>query len=473
MRFDTRRLCLVWGLAGFAMLAGTSSGWGQTAQSAESVLAQEGQQDSAGAFATTVAYVIQFFPLWTTSQLGQIAAAAGMENALSGPNRVSPAFKLLLGPSSDTIYAVSFLNLTTEPIILTIPETTVSYSLVTYDPYFEVLPIGIPPQTPGIYGLTGPGFSGQLPDGITQIPIPVSFPALAFRVDQFSAACEDQTDADNAFRASLKMQPLSEYLTDPAGGATQIRPAISYAPLGSVKARGDALITQNPIEFLQQLQAAVASPRTPPLSPQEQKLSERFNTLFGNGDTAMTEFSAGASKAFDLMAKEYMTHTGPTNWVHYTNTGRFDGQVLERAASAEFAQAGNVAETALYYNAFKDINGQSLDGSNPSGYVMTFHPEQIPHPKRFWSVSAYTGAAEHVIRNPLHKYNVANCTPGLQQNPDGSLSIYLATQPPQGVPVANWLPISSDGFTLWMRIYGPEQGANENYVPPGISRSGY
>jgi hypothetical protein len=418
-----------------------------------------------------VAYVIQFFPLWMTSQFGQIAAANGMENALSGPDRISPAFKLIAAPSSDTIYAMSFLNLTAEPIIVTIPETTVSYSLVTYDPYFEVLPIGIPPQTPGTYGLTGPGFSGQLPDGITQIPMPVSFPALNFRVDQFSAACADQTEAANVFRASLKMQPLSEYLADPAGGSTQIRPVISYAPLGSVKARGDALITQKPIEFLQQLQATVASPRTPPLSPQEQKLSERFNSLFGNGDTA--EFSAGARKAFNLIVNEYMTHTGPTNWVHYTNVGRFDGHVLERAASAEFGNAGNLAEAAIYYNAFKDVSGQPLDGSNPSGYVMTFRPEQIPHPKRFWSISAYTPETEQVIGNALHKYHVANCTPGLQENPDGSLSIYVATQPPEGVPVANWLPVRSDGFTLWMRIYGPEQGANESYVPPGISRSDY
>jgi hypothetical protein len=266
MRSSMRRRCLVWGLTGFVVLAGASSSWGQSAQSAErSVAAQEGQQDPAGAFATTVAYVIQFFPLWMTSQFGQIAAANGMENALSGPDRISPAFKLIAAPSSDTIYAMSFLNLTAEPIIVTIPETTVSYSLVTYDPYFEVLPIGIPPQTPGTYGLTGPGFSGQLPDGITQIPMPVSFPALNFRVDQFSAACADQTEAANVFRASLKMQPLSEYLADPAGVRLRFDRFISYAPLGSVKARGDALITQKPIEFLQQLQATVASPRTPPL----------------------------------------------------------------------------------------------------------------------------------------------------------------------------------------------------------------
>jgi hypothetical protein len=166
-----------------------------------------------------------------------------------------------------------------------------------------------------------------------------------------------------------------------------------------------------------------------------------------------------------------MTHTGSTNWIHYTNLGRFDGHVLERAANDEFAQGGNLAETAIYYNVFKDSGGRPLEGTDWSGYVVTFSPDQIPHPTRFWSISAYTLGPEAVFRNRLHKYNVANCTPGLQTNPDGSVSIYIAPQQPEGVPTANWLPIGSDRFTLWMRIYGPEPGANETYVPPGVARS--
>ncbi|HEX2940499.1 MAG TPA: DUF1214 domain-containing protein [Rhodopila sp.] len=471
MRFNMHRLCLAWGLTACAALAGPPSSWAQSATDIAAAAAQEAQQDPEGAFATTVAYMIQFFPLWTTSELARGATAANMENTLSGPNRIAPAFRFVLAPSSDTLYAASFLNLTAEPIIVTIPKTSVTYSIVTADPYFEVLPTGIPPQTPGVYGLVGPGFSGQLPAGITPVPLSVDFAMMVFRTDQFSAACEDQTDAAKTFRASLKMQPLSKYLADPTGGATEIRPVIAYAPLGSVKARGDALIAQDPMAFLQQLQAAVASPRTPPLSAEAQKLSGQFNALFASSQADTAAFSEGVRKAFSLIVAEYMTHTGPTLWTHYTNLGRFDGHVLERAAGAEFAQVGNLTETALYYNTFKDVHGQPLDGHDGAGYVLTFSPGQIPHPTRFWSVSAYTREAEAVIRNPLGKYHVANCTPGLQTNPDGSLSIYVTPQPPEGVPVANWLPIGPGKFTLWQRIYGPEAGANENYVPPAVVKN--
>ncbi|PPQ29559.1 DUF1254 domain-containing protein [Rhodopila globiformis] len=202
-----------------------------------------------------------------------MAGGAWRDHALTGrmvmrgPDRIAPAFRMLTGPSSDTLCASSFLDLTAEPIIVTAPETTVRYSIVAYDPCFEALPISIPAQTPGVYGLTGSGFSGQLPAGITPVPMPVSFPIIPFRVDLFSAVCEDQTDAATAFRASLKMQPLSKYLADPAGGSANIVPVISFAPLGSINAKGDASITKDPIAYLQQLQAIVASPHTPPLSP--------------------------------------------------------------------------------------------------------------------------------------------------------------------------------------------------------------
>jgi hypothetical protein len=264
------------------------------------------------------------------------------------------------------------------------------------------------------------------------------------------------------------MQPLSKYSMNATGGSPNIRPASFFAPLGSVKEQGEKLIREDPIGFFEQLQAAVESPLAPPLSPYEQKLSGRFKALFDKGNTQTAVLGAAVQKAFALIVNEYMTHTGPTNWTHYTNLGRFDGHVLERAAAAAFAQMANTAETALYYNAFKDISGKPLEGRDPSGYVITFRPEQIPHPRRFWSVSAYTREAEHVIRNGPCKYNVANCTPGLRANDDGSLSIYLAKQLPEGVPSANWLPIGRGEFTLWLRIYGPETSANETYIPPGI-----
>ncbi len=467
MTLGRSRHRLAWMLAGMGLLAGTGPVLAQPAETPGNTASQLNPQDATGAFATTVSYVIHFFPLWSTATFSGFAALSGLQNLLSAPDRITPAFKLLLGPSSDTLYAASFLNLSTEPVILTIPPTGVSYSVVVVDPYEEVIQSGIPPLTPGVYGLTGPGYSGKLPDGVTPIPLPVNYPIMAIRIDTFSSACVDQTVAAATFRASLKMQTLSNYMKNPSGGATQIRPVILYSL--SVKAIGDALITQTPILFLKQLQAAVNGPQTPPLSPDDQKLSARFDALFGDGTSQTDQFSAGARKAFALLVNEYMTHTDANNWIHYINQGDFNNHLLERAAGAEFAQVSNTTDTALYYNAFTDAKGQPLNGANLDGYVIKFQPQQIPEAKRFWSISVYTREVENVIRNPINKYHVANCTPGLRKNPDGSLSIYVTRTLPPGVPIANWLPIGTSPFTAWMRIYGPTPGENESYVPPALT----
>jgi hypothetical protein len=68
---------------------------------------------------------------------------------------------------------------------------------------------------------------------------------------------------------------------------------------------------------------------------------------------------------------------------------------------------------------------------------------------------------------------VASYTPGLQYNDDGSLSIFMSTVQPNGVPAANWLPISTRPFNIMLRIYGviPDSDiANNTYVPPGVIR---
>ena len=205
------------------------------------------------------------------------------------------------------------------------------------------------------------------------------------------------------------------------------------------------------------------------MTPFEQSLSSYFDALFGSGVGQRPDFGAGAQFAHKLIVNRYLTHTGPTNWTHFNNIGCWNGgtQIVDRSAITEFCQYCNSISTAAYYHAFKDDAGQWLTGSNPGGYVLTFSPEQLPQASRFWSLTAYTPRAVELIPNPEQKYVVAGYTPGLQYNSDGSLSIYISTVLPPGVPSANWLPVSPRRFNVALRIYGTEPGV-ETYVPPGI-----
>jgi len=181
---------------------------------------------------------------------------------------------------------------------------------------------------------------------------------------------------------------------------------------------------------------------------------------------------AGARRAHKLILDRYLTHLGTTNWIHFTNIGNWGDHIIERSSITEFIQYGNGISTAAYYHAFRDGKGVPLDGSNPHGYVLKFPKRKIPPAERFWSITAYTPESIELVNNPANKYVVASYTPP-RYNRDGSLDVYLATELPKGVPMANWLPIPRGPFNIMLRIYGVKAGgsvATNTYVPPGIER---
>jgi hypothetical protein len=474
-----RRLCLVFALtAGLAMTAGVSPGAAQAIVDPDAIAGNSAIVSQLSPTSTTVAYVVQFYPLWFTYYQSQLARTN--RNNLVGPIRVSPIYHYVVAINVDTLYASSYLDLTAQPVVLTIPPTmppltSTSYSILMLDPYGSPVPASPSiPKTPGSYALIGPGgFTGTLPKDVTAINVPLNYSSLAFRADKFSPTNQNQIEQAEAFRKSLKSQTLSDYLKDRPGGATKILPEILFSV--PFKTTADNLIAQAPIAFLRQLQRAVAAPNTPTLSPYEQALSDRFDSLFGNGNRNRSEFSAGAQAAHQLILDRYLTHTNwatiPTNWIHFTNIGDWGNQVVERSSITEFIQYANNITAAAYYHVFKDANGNPLDGTNPKGYFLTFPPGGQPEAARFWSLTAYTPEAIELVPNSAHKYAVARYTPNLQPNDDGSLSVYMAQQLPAGVPMANWLPIPAGAFNIMLRVYSPWGSVEDNtYVPPPIEK---
>jgi len=371
-----RRLCLASALtAAVAITAGVSAGAAQIPVDPDEIAGNAAIVSQLSPFNTTVAYVVQFYPLWFTYYQSQLAFLK--RNKLVGPNRISPIYHYVVAINVDTLYASSYLDLSAQPVVLTIPESTstppfMSYSILMLDPYGDLVDAkpNIPPMTPGSYALIGPGgFTGTLPQGVTPIEMPLDFSALIFRADKFSPTGEDQSEQANDFRKSLTTQPLSDYVPD-GGTPTKIAQEILFSV--PFKTTADDLIAHDPIAFLRQLQRAVVSDHTPTLSPYEQALSDRFDSLFGSGNMNRSEFSTGAQAAHKLILDRYLSFTHwaapiPTYWIHFTDIGDWGNQVVERSAITEFIQYANNIQAAAYYHVFKDANGNPLDGSNPRG----------------------------------------------------------------------------------------------------------
>jgi hypothetical protein len=120
-------------------------------------LSAERAKSQSAAYVTTAAYVTQFYPLWFTFYQFQIAT----HNRLVGPTRISPLYQIVVAINDDTLYASTFLELATQPIVLTIPATTATYSILTLDETFSTS--ASPRRRRGHSHLPDPDLSGRFP----------------------------------------------------------------------------------------------------------------------------------------------------------------------------------------------------------------------------------------------------------------------------------------------------------------------
>jgi hypothetical protein len=428
--------------------------------------------------------------------------------------------------NDDTLYTSGFLNLNpndprgSSVVVLTMPSTitpdncvadpSVTYSILVLSPYGDVwpspspspAPTGIPhgsPPIPGAaYAIVGPDYNGPIPEGTTEIQVPWNYPTLIVRTDKYHAfpsaspsATPDYVNQINqatVFRLGIRLQTLSDYQECPfggyteAGGFTDVEPQF---PLFAIpfKTVADGLIAEHPINFLRELQKAVHSPRTPP-NTCARELSREFDDLFGDGRWPdNSPFGYGAQAAHAKIVDNYVNgHQIGANWTHFTNIGDWDpddltlSNAIDRSSITEFCQFCNDLRSALYYHAFRDGAGQPLDGNNR--YVLTFPaatpPTTFNYPgpdtTRFWSLTAYTPQSIELVPNVIDRYLVASYS-GAHLNPDGSLSIFIANEPPAGKPIENWLPVPKEPFNVVLRDYGPGESIlppNPPYTPPPI-----
>ena len=445
---------------------------------------------SQSAFAIAYEYTLRYYPRWftwvqlnlpTANQAPGSSSPGSIVNRLAGPLGMGPEYKIVVAINDDTVYAQAFLDVSAEPVILTLPSYRFIYSVLQLDVFGTVLSTPLtdnPPPGGGTYAFVAPGWSGTLPEGAVTVEMPVTSSELILRVDKWSPDGIDLTKLASEFRKNMILQPLSKYdpsCTSMECGRTFIAPLFNYA--ASAKLMADEGIAFAPEAFLRTLQAAMASDTTAPLDDGDHALIAAFNERFDAAQTMsardslpLSEILRGAQAAHAALINRWQSNRGSTNWIHFNNIGDWGKNYLDRAALTEYIQFGNNAPAAYYANAFVDGSGVPLDGSQ-FGYTLTFTKDQLPQYKRFWSLTAYTPLAIELVPNPLDKYLVASYTPGLVYDLDGSVTIYIAAEHPENAPIANWLPVPKSSFSMLFRVYGPKGTAQSGeYVVPAIHR---
>ncbi len=142
-----------------------------------------------------------------------------------------------------------------------------------------------------------------------------------------------------------------------------------------------------------------------------------------------------------------------------------------RAAAAHLGLYGNSAAEAMYPTYRTDADGSPLDAS-ANRYTVTFAEGQLPPVESFWSLTMYDGATQLFVDNPIDRYLLNSTTmDDFRFNDDGSLTLLVQSDPPDGAWRANWLPAPDGPFYKVLRLYGPEPEALDGtWTPPPAVR---
>jgi len=380
-------------------------------------------------------------------------------------------------PNSDTPYSMLWLDLRTEPMVISVPAVDKSryYSVQLTDGnaynygYIGSRATGV---EAGNFLVVGPDWKGTLPKGIKKIFTSTTpFALTIFRTQLFNAS-----DMPNVVKvqSGYKAQPLSKFLNQPAPTPA---PKIDFLPATT------AGIKDN---FYQYLDAALAFV---PITPENKEIRARLASI-GIGPNKKFEFSdlslehkaaiLLAMKAGDDSVDKYLNEglkkvNGWNIASVFGDSAFYNGDWLKRAAAAKGGIYGNDAVEAMYPMTREDVKGEALDGSKHK-YSLTFKAGEFPPVNSFWSITMYDGKSQLLIKNPINRYLINSpMLPNLKKNADGSLTIYIQKDSPGAAKESNWLPAPNGPIYLVMRLYWPKTGqlsvlpaGSGTWSPPGI-----
>jgi hypothetical protein len=374
----------------------------------------------------------------------------------------TPADTTVQTPNSDTPYSMLGADLRAEPLVLLVPpiDDDRYYSLQFIDGYtynFAYVGSRTTGNDGGAYLLAGPGWTGQKPEGISEvITSDTDFALVAYRTQLFGP---DDLENVKKIQAGYKAMPLSAFLKKSAAPSA---PAVEFPTPLSSDDQKTSLKFFDLLDF--QLKYA-------PAMDSEKDIRARFASigLTGDGTFSSEKLSPDMQKAFtDGMAdawtefatfKKEKIDTGEVKSGDLFGTKeKLNGNYLYRMAGAVIGIYANSNEEAMYPILSVDADGKPLSGE--SKYTLTFGPDQLPPVNAFWSVTMYKLPESLLVDNPINRYVINSpMLPNLTKNPDGSLTLYIQNSPPESVKQPNWLPAPPGPFTIFMRLYWPQEDA--------------
>jgi hypothetical protein len=369
-------------------------------------------------------------------------------------------------PNADTLYTLAWLDVSKEPWILSIPDMKDRFFLFPMlDMWTNVF------QDPGKrttgtkaqkYAITGPGWSGTLPAGVTEYKAPTNIVWVLGRI--YCTGAPEDYKAVHALQDQVSAVPLSAYgkpYTPPPG---KVDPAIDMKePREQVNAMDGAAYFKLFAELLK------TNPPAADDAPMVAKLA-KIGIVPGQDfdaaklDAAVAKGIAAAPKPAQekISSLKEAVVVGDAKlengWMFFSKTGLYGTGYRNRALITWYGLGANRPQDAVYPTSEGPELLKKYSGANR--YVMRFAKGDLPPVNGFWSITMYD-KDYFFVPNTINRYTVSQRSK-LKANPDGSVDIYVQHDSPGKDKEQNWLPAPAGEFVLMMRLYWPKE------TPPSI-----
>jgi hypothetical protein len=398
-------------------------------------------------------------PEGTRAPMGQFVRARTYPDA---------SFRDVTAPNADTLYTTTWIDVSKEPWILSLPDMKGRYYLFPMlDGWTSVF------QVPGKrttgtkaqkYAITGPGWSGTLPAGVVEYKSPTGLVWILGRI--YSTGTPEDYKAVHALQDQVSVVPLSVYGKPykPEPGKVDSAIDMKTAVREQVNAMDAAAYFKLFAELLK------TNPPGAEDAPMVAKLAKIGVVPGQDFDAAKLEPEvakglAGAPKpAQDLImgwlkagiaAGDLKLENG---WLLTTKTGLYGTSYLQRALITAIGLGANRPQDAIYPTSEGPDVVKKYSGARK--YVMRFEKGHLPPVDGFWSLTMYD-ADYFFVANPLNRYTLSQRNK-LKVNPDGSVDLLIQNESPGKDKESNWLPAPKGDFILMMRLYWPKE------KPPSI-----
>jgi hypothetical protein len=398
----------------------------------------------------------------------------GPMNTFASVPAYPPAdFKGVVRSNFDTLYSIAWLDLTKEPLVVSVPDTNGRfYLLPMLDMWTDVFAAPGWRTTgtqAGTFLVTPPGWSGMVPERFTRIAAPTPYVWIIGRTKTDGPA---DYDAVHKIQAGYKITRLSQWGKAPEPVTLKSDPTVDMKtpPMIQVDTMSAGAYFAYAAELLK---------LHPPHATDQPIIAQMARIGIGPGksfdisklDSAVRKgLEAAPAEAQQLMKWKVPTLARVVNyWSMNTDTmGAYGNYYLKRAIVAQIGLGANLPEDAIYPLNLADETGKPLDGANR--YTIRFEKGATPPVRAFWSLTLYDSDGFQVA-NVLNRFAVSSWMP-FKYNADGSLDLYFQNESPGKDKEANSLPAPKGPFNLTMRLYSPQSDAlTDKWNPPPIKKA--